>query len=118
MAVKAERITDVQNDWTKTRLPEAVCGRRQSAPLGPVSEMTLRQVRKLAEDRLRPVNQGRMPPQSRMELRVFMERYFDPLFFPTLKRSTQNRYHQTLNTPLLPAFGKFRLCDIGTVDLQ
>jgi integrase len=53
-----------------------------------------------------------------MELQVFVERYFDPLFFPTLKRSTQKRYRQTLNTHLLPAFGKFRLCDIGTVDLQ
>jgi integrase len=35
-----------------------------------------------------------------------------------LKASTQKRYRQTLNTHLLPAFGKFRLCDIGTIDLQ
>jgi integrase len=53
-----------------------------------------------------------------MELQVFVERYFDPLYFPTLKRSTQKRYRQTLNSHLLPAFGKCRLCDIGTVDLQ
>ena len=92
--------------------------RRRSATLGPVSELTLREGRKLAEDRLRPVNQGRLVPQSTMKFRDFVERYFVPLFFPTLRRSTQKRYRQTLDTHLLPAFGKYRLCDIGTVDLQ
>src|SRR3989454_7353831 len=53
-----------------------------------------------------------------MKFRDFVERYFVPLFFPTLRRSTQKRYRQTLDTHLLPAFGKYRLCDIGTVDLQ
>jgi integrase len=92
--------------------------RRQSVTLGAVSEMTLRQVRKLAEERLRPVNQGILLPQSTMDLQAFVDRYFEPLFFPTLKRSTQKRYRQTLSTHLLPAFGKTRLCDIGTVSLQ
>ena len=92
--------------------------RRQSAALGPVSELTLREARKLAEDRLRPVNQGRLVPQSTMKFRDFVERYFVPLFFPTLKPSTRKRYRQTLDNHLLPAFGKHRLCDIGTVDLQ
>ncbi len=64
------------------------------------------------------MNQGRLVPQSTMKFRDFVERYFVPLFFPTLKPSTQKRYRQTLDTHLLPAFGKYRLCDIGTVDLQ
>ena len=92
--------------------------RRRSVTLGAVSEMTLRQARKLAEQQLRPVNQGILLPQSTMDLRAFVDRYFEPLFFPTLKRSTQKRYRQTLNTHLLPAFGKSRLCDIGTLALQ
>ncbi len=54
--------------------------RRQSATLGAVSEMTLREARKLADERLRPVNQGTMVPQSTMEFPVFVERYFDPTF--------------------------------------
>jgi hypothetical protein len=93
-------------------------GRRRSFTLGAVSDMTLRQARKLAEEQLRPINQGILLPQSTMDLRAFVDRYFEPLFFPTLKRSTQKRYRQTLNTHLLPAFGKSRLCDIGTLTLQ
>jgi Phage integrase, N-terminal SAM-like domain len=92
--------------------------RRQSATLGLVSEITLREARKLAEDRLRTLNQGSLLPQSTMKFADFVERYFAPLFFPTLKPSTQKRYRQTLDTHLLPAFGNHRLCEIGTVDLQ
>ena len=92
--------------------------RRQSVTLGVVSEITLREARKLADEQVRPINQGTLVPQSTMKFCDFVEKYFDPLFFPTLKVSTRTRYRQTLNTHLLPAFGKFRLCDIGTIDLQ
>ena len=104
---KRNQVWELQ--WWEDYIKEdgSIARRRQSATLGAVSEMTLREARKLAEDRLRPVNQGRMLPQSTMELWIFVERYFDPLFFPTLKRSTQRRYRQTLNSHLLPAFGKF-----------
>jgi len=92
--------------------------RRKSVTLGLVSEMTLRQAKKLAEDRLRTLNQGIVTPQSTMKFADFVERHLVPLFFPTLKPSTRARYRQTLNTHLLPAFGDYRLCEIGTVDLQ
>jgi integrase len=92
--------------------------RRQSVTLGAVSEITLREARKLADEQVRPINQGTLVPQSTMKFSHFVEKYFDPLFFPTLKVSTRTRYRQTLNKHLLPVFGKFRLCDIGTIDLQ
>jgi len=92
--------------------------RRKSVTLGLVSELTLRQARKLAENRLRDLNQGMVTPQSTMKFADFVERHLIPLFFPTLKPSTRARYRQTLNTHLLPAFADSRLCDIGTVDLQ
>ena len=92
--------------------------RRKSAILGLVSEMTLRQAKKLAEDRLRTLNQGILTPQSTMKFADFVERHLVPLFFPTLKPSTRARYRQTLDTQLLPAFGNYRLCEIGTIDLQ
>jgi integrase len=92
--------------------------RRKSVTLGLVSEMTLRQAKKLAEDRLRALNQGIVTPQSTMRFSDFVERHLIPLFFPTLKPSTRARYRQTLNTHLLPAFGDCRLCEIGTIDLQ
>ena len=115
---KRNQVWELQ--WWEDYIKEdgSIARRRQSATLGAVSEMTLREARKLADERLRPLNQGRMLPQSTMELRVFVDRYFDPLFSPTLKPSTQKRYRQTLNSHLLPAFGNCRICDIGTIDLQ
>jgi integrase len=92
--------------------------RRQSVTLGAVAEITLRQARKLGDEQVRPINQGILVPQSTMKFWDFVERYLVPLFFPTLKASTQKRYRQTLTLHLLPAFGKSRLCDIGTIDLQ
>jgi integrase len=96
----------------------SIARRRKSVTLGLVSGMTLRQAKKLAEDRLRTLNQGILTPQSTMKFTDFVERYLVPLFFPTLKPSTRARYRQTLNTHLLPAFGNYRLCEIGTIDLQ
>lgn len=92
--------------------------RRRSAVLGLICELTRREAKKLAEDRLAPINQGKLPPQSALSFAHFVERCFIPLFFPTLKLSTQNRYRQTLTLHLLPAFGESRLRDIETVDLQ
>lgn len=105
--------------WEDYIKPDGRIGRRrQSVTLGMVSEITLREARKLADEQVRPVNQGMLVPQATMKFCDFVERYFDPLFFPTLKLSTRKRYRQTLNTHLLPAFGNFRLCDIGTIELQ
>lgn len=92
--------------------------RRQSYILGPISEITHRQAKKAAEEKLRLINQGRQVPQSSMTLQSFIDRYFVPNFLPTLKISTQQRYRRTLNNHLLPAFENSRLCDIGSIDLQ
>ena len=86
--------------------------------LGPVRDLTLRQVRKLAEEFLRPLNQGKLTPSSTMTLVDFVEKQFVPNVFPVLKLSTQDRYRRTLKNHLLPAFGHRRLCDIRTLDLQ
>jgi len=92
--------------------------RRRSTVLGLASELSRREARKLAEERLAPLNQGKLNPHSAMSFADFVERYFVPLFLPTLKPSTQNRYRQTLTLHLLPALGKCRLRDIETIDLQ
>ena len=86
--------------------------------IGTVQDLTRRQARKLADEKLRLLNQGQWAPTSTITVRDFVEGYFVPNFFPTLKLSTQQRYRQTLNTHLLPAFGKCRLCDLGTLDVQ
>jgi integrase len=47
-----------------------------------------------------------------------VDKYFVPNFFPTVKFSTQKRYRLTLTNHLIPAFGKARLADIGTLEIQ
>ena len=86
--------------------------------LGLVRELTLRQARKLAEEYLRPLNQGVLQPRHAITFQQFVETVFVPNAIPTLKLSTQKRYGRTLNNHLLPAFGERRLCDIGTLELQ
>jgi integrase len=105
--------------WTDFIKPDGTLGRnRESVILGPVTGMTLRQARKAAEEHLRPLNLGKVTPYSAITIREFVEKYFVPNFFPTLKLSTRQRYRCTLDKHLLPAFGETRLCNIGTIDLQ
>src|SRR6266567_2067245 len=86
--------------------------------IGSIAELTRRAARKLADEKLRSLNQGEYAPQSTIVLQDYVERYFIPNFFPTLKLSTQKRYRRTLYVHLIPAFGKARLCDIGTLEIQ
>src|SRR6185437_13534267 len=94
-------------------------GRRLiSEKIGAVRELTRRQARKLADEKLRSLNQGGFTPVSTISIKEFAERYFIPNFFPTLKPLTQKRYGRTLTNHIFPAFGKVRLCDLGTLDIQ
>jgi Phage integrase, N-terminal SAM-like domain len=92
--------------------------RRESVILGYASEITVKQARKEAEKKLNPVNVGKAVPYSTLTLQEFMDQFFLPLAFPILKSSTRKRYRSTLDLHLLPAFGKHRLCDIRTVEVQ
>lgn len=86
--------------------------------LGSVKGMPYRQACKAADEMLRPLNLGKLRPESTITLADFVDRYFIPNAFPTLKLSTQKRYRQTLNYHLLPALGSIRLMDLTTVVVQ
>lgn len=105
-----------REDYIKT---DGTLGRRLiSKVIGPVGDLTRRQARKIADELLRPLNQGLVTPHSTITFREFIEQYFVPNAFPTLKTSTQDRYRRTLKTHLLPAFGNLGLRDIGTLEIQ
>src|SRR5438477_1542206 len=105
--------------WIDCILSDNSIGRgRESRILGLVSEMTLRQARKAAEEILRPINDGKALPYSTLNLGDFVGQFFIPLAFPILKASTRKRYQSTLDLHILPAIGTKRLGDISTVDLQ
>lgn len=58
------------------------------------------------------------PTDSTLTLQEFVDQFFVPLAFPTLKPSTRERYRSTLSLHLLPALGHFRLCDVRVVEVQ
>ena len=99
--------------------PDGSIGRkRESYILGRVSKMNKRQAMRIAEELLRPLNLGKITPFSAITFRDFVEKHFIPNAFPTLKTPTRKRYQSTLNTHLLPAFGKQRLCDLQRLEIQ
>jgi len=99
--------------------PDGTIGRRiVSWKIGAIAKLTRREARKLADEKLRSLNQGEYAPKSTITLQDFVDLYFVPNFFPTLKLSTQKRYRRTLTNHLIPAFGKARLADIGTLEIQ
>jgi integrase len=99
--------------------PDGTIGRRLVPwKIGAVRDLTRREARKLADEKLRSLNQGEYAPKSTIALADFVERLFVPNFFPTLKLSTQKRYRRTLTKHIIPAFGKARLCDLGTLEIQ
>lgn len=105
--------------WEDFIRTDGTIGRRQTTGiLGYAREMTLKEAKKAAEEFLRPLNQGKLAPQSKLTFREFVEQFFVPNVFPTLKPSTRDRYGRTLQKHLVPAFGDQRLCDIGTLDIQ
>ncbi len=61
-----------------------------------------------------------MTPQSTMKSAESVERNQIPLFFPTLKLPAQARYRLPPDSRYAPltCVWEYRLCEIGTVDLQ
>src|SRR5260221_4379506 len=106
--------------WREDYIKEngAIGRRLVSKVIGPVRQFTRRQAQELGDEFLRPLNQGKVTPHSTILFREFIEQYFIPNAFPTLKLPTQTRYRRTLKNHLLPAFGECRLCEIGTLDIQ
>ena len=95
-----------------------IARKRESVILGYAADINRKQAQKLAAEHLRPLNQGKLTPMATVTFEDFIERFFVPNALPTLKQSTRKRYRSTLNFHLKPAFGKKRLCDISTLDLQ
>lgn len=92
--------------------------RHRAVLLGPLSELSLREARRLAEQILRPINAGCWRPQSLLTLREFYSQQYAPDVLPNLKRSTQSSYRANMNHHLLPALGDLRLLELARSDVQ
>jgi integrase len=103
------------------RQDEIVKGRRVRrkvrVKLAPAT-MPEREVKKLAAEHLRPMNQGLQSLGSATAFMDFVENTYKPTIMPTLSASTRERYASVLKVHLVPVFGQMPLRDISPLVVQ
>ena len=82
------------------------------------ADMPAREVQKIAEEKLRPVNQGLILTGSAMKTGDFVTNTYMPTYLPLLSSSTQNSYRGVVAKYLEPRFGSVCLRDLTRLTLQ
>lgn len=91
--------------------------KRQRIKLAP-AETPAREVQKIADEKLRPVNQGLALTGSAMNLADFVTSTYIPTHLPLLSSSTQVSYRGTIAKYLEPRFGRMSLRELSRLTLQ
>jgi integrase len=91
--------------------------KRQRLKLAPV-EMPAREVQKIADERLRPMNQGLGLTGSAMSFGDFVTETYLPTYFPLLSSSTQDCYRGVLSKYLEPQFSRRSLRELTRLTIQ
>src|SRR6266446_3308972 len=82
------------------------------------ADMSVREVQKIAEEKLRPVNQGLILTGSAMNFHEFVTSTYIPTYLPLLSSSTQSSYQGIIAKYLGPRFGGLSLRDLTRLTLQ
>ncbi len=91
----------------------------RSEVIGLLADLPTRRVaQRLAESRLRAINQSIYRPKTTLSFREFVETQWQPNLFPTFKPSTRRGYAQVLRKYLLPFFGDKKLAEINRQSVQ
>ncbi len=85
--------------------------------LAPAS-MKEREVKKIADEHLRPMNQGLESIGSATNFSVYVKETYIPVVLPLMANSTLCRSNGVIKNYLIPAFGDLCLRDLGTLQLQ
>ena len=80
--------------------------------------MPEREVRKIAEEHLRPLNQGLLTVGSAVKFSEFVESEYKPIMLPLMAKSTQGRYSGVIKNYLKPQFGDLCLRDLTPLTIQ
>ena len=91
--------------------------RRKRKPLAQAS-MPEREVRKIALELLRPMNQGFVTVGSATKFGDYVETIYKPIEMPLRASSTQERYRGVTEKYLMPAFGELCLRDLTPLTVQ
>ena len=85
--------------------------KRKREKLAPAT-MPEREVRKIAAELLRPLNQGLIAAGSAIRFADYVEEVYRETVLKAMAKSTQGRYNSVLKVYLLPIFGQLCLRDI------
>jgi integrase len=85
--------------------------------LAPVT-MPEREVRKVAAEYLRPLNQGMQGIGSATNFAQYVQKEYMQVVMPLLAKSTRDRYEGVLKNYLLPTFGELCLRDLTPLSVQ
>lgn len=83
-----------------------------------LADMPLREVQKIAEEKLRPVNQGLVLTGSAMNFADFVTGTYNQTYLPLLSSSTQDSYRGVLSKYLEPRFSRLCLRDLTRLTIQ
>jgi len=79
---------------------------------------SVKDVRPLADEHLRPMNLGNLQPEGSMSVSDFAEKHFLPNVTAKKKPSTLKFYRDIVNLHLVPLLGNLRLREVTTRDVQ
>lgn len=91
--------------------------KRKRQKLAP-AEMPEREVKKIAAEFLRPLNQGLVTLGSATAFTEYVESVYKSTVLPLMARSTQDRYEGVIKNYLTPAFGELCLRDLTPLSVQ
>ena len=107
--------------WIKPWMDEFVGGKlerkQKRIRLAPAT-MAEREVRKIASEHLRPLNQGLESIGSATNFSTYVTETYIPVVLPLMANTTRGRYRGVINNYLIPTFGGLCLRELGTLHLQ
>jgi hypothetical protein len=80
--------------------------------------MSEREVRKVAAEYMRPLNQGMQGIGSATSFAQYVQQEYMQVVMPLLAKSTRDRYEGVLKNYLLPTFGELCLRDLSPLSVQ
>jgi integrase len=91
--------------------------KRQRIKLAP-ADMPVREVQKIAGEKLHPINSGLVLTGSAMSFNDFVISTYMPVYLPLLASGTQSTYKGVLSKHLKPVFGNLCLRNLSRLTLQ
>jgi integrase len=103
--------------WQDAFVEGVQARKRQRIKLAPAT-VPEREVRKIAAEILRPVNQGLISVGSAVNFKEYMESTYIPTELPLLAKTTQDSYQGVITKYLEPSFSRLCLRDLTPLTLQ